>query len=337
MTMFMGSDGGILGVGTPEIITILLVGYFVLGAEDLYKLVKEIGKFVQNFRTLGTQATESFESSMEDSIDLQEMRKVQNELTDAFSFRRSINVDPSLDPFDVPVPNMDDIDVANVMATETTEMAATAGATAAAGVAVQDQKVKKRRRVMKKKKKSVVEDNNDNDGTIPDLDMTAAFTDNPPAPITTTPSAEENEAAELRAERMARLESGTQPKPKDANKEDGDDWYNQMAPTETDASDTDVEPMNRFQQQLAGDWNDQILANEDALSPMGTIMERLAILEQEKEAADARLQEEFQSRETLEQEYYQQKRDLLEQAAAEVQSAAYATEESSSPSTTSSS
>eukprot|EP00978_Attheya_sp_CCMP212_P029943 scaffold108445_cov42-Attheya_sp.AAC.1 len=201
-------------------------------------------------------------------------------------------------------------------------MAATAGATAA-GVAVQDQKVKKRRRVMKKKKKPVVDD-------IPDLDMTAAFTDNPPAPITTTPSEEENEAAELRAERMARLESGTQPQP-----EDGDDWYNQMAPPETDV---DVEPMNRFQQQLAGDWNDQILANDDdALSPMGTIMERLAILEEEKQAADARLQEEFQSRETLEQEYYQQKRDLLEQAAAEVQSAAYATEESSSPSTTSSS
>ena len=50
--------------------TILLVGYFVLGPSDLYKLVKEIGKFIQNVRTLGTEATKTFENTMESQLEL---------------------------------------------------------------------------------------------------------------------------------------------------------------------------------------------------------------------------------------------------------------------------
>ena len=96
----LGSDGGILGVGAPEIATILLVGYFVLGPSELYKLVKEIGKFVQNFRSLSTEATKSFESTMENQLELTELRKAQAELNDAFSFRRSINTDEMDDAFE---------------------------------------------------------------------------------------------------------------------------------------------------------------------------------------------------------------------------------------------
>ena len=47
---FLGSDGGILGVGAPELATIVLIGYFVLGPTELYKLTREIGKFITNFR-----------------------------------------------------------------------------------------------------------------------------------------------------------------------------------------------------------------------------------------------------------------------------------------------
>jgi hypothetical protein len=38
-------NSGILNVGTPEVAVILLVGYFVLGPQDLYKVVKQAGAF----------------------------------------------------------------------------------------------------------------------------------------------------------------------------------------------------------------------------------------------------------------------------------------------------
>lgn len=89
--MFLGNDGGILGVGAPEVAVIALVGYFILGPQDLYKLTKEVGKFIQSIRTLGTEATKNFEEGMENQLQLTELRKAQQDLTDAFSFRRSIN------------------------------------------------------------------------------------------------------------------------------------------------------------------------------------------------------------------------------------------------------
>ena len=66
---------------------------------DLYKLVKEIGKFIQNFRTLGTEAAKQFEGTMEDQLELTELRKAQAELSDAFSFRRSINTESGGEAF----------------------------------------------------------------------------------------------------------------------------------------------------------------------------------------------------------------------------------------------
>eukprot|EP00804_Cyclotella_cryptica_P009922 CCRYP_017356-RA/>CCRYP_017356-RA protein AED:0.34 eAED:0.36 QI:0/0.5/0.33/1/0.5/0.33/3/1222/192 len=82
---FLGTDGGILGVGAPEVAVTLVVGYVILGPSELYKLVKEIGKFIQNFRTLGAEATKSFEATMENQLELTELRKAQRELNEAFS------------------------------------------------------------------------------------------------------------------------------------------------------------------------------------------------------------------------------------------------------------
>ena len=76
------------------------MGYFVLGPTELYKLTKEIGKALQNFRSLSTEASKQFETSMEDQLDLQELRKAQRELDDAFNFRRSINTDETAEAFD---------------------------------------------------------------------------------------------------------------------------------------------------------------------------------------------------------------------------------------------
>jgi hypothetical protein len=81
----------------------------------------------------------------------------------------------------------------------------------------------------------------------------------------------------------------------------------------------------RFQAQLGSTWNDQILDKNEELSPLADIMDRLAILEEEKNAADARLQDEFRLREANEETFYKEKRKLLEEAAQQVQAAAYAT------------
>ncbi len=43
-------QGGVLGVGTPEVLVIAAVGYFLLGPEELYRLSKEIGKIVGQAR-----------------------------------------------------------------------------------------------------------------------------------------------------------------------------------------------------------------------------------------------------------------------------------------------
>merc|ERR1740139_1792678 len=81
------------GVGAPEVVIISLVGYFVLGPEELYKIVKEIGKLVTSFKTLSADATKNFEDSMENQLEISELRKAQRDLNDAFNFRRSINTE----------------------------------------------------------------------------------------------------------------------------------------------------------------------------------------------------------------------------------------------------
>ena len=101
---------------------VVLVGYFVLGPTELYKLTKEIGKALQNFRSLSTEASKQFETSMEDQLDLQELRKAQRELDDAFNFRRSINTDETAEAFDT----------ATEEAARAAEMAAASGTAAAA-------------------------------------------------------------------------------------------------------------------------------------------------------------------------------------------------------------
>jgi hypothetical protein len=90
---------------------------------------------------------------------------------------------------------------------------------------------------------------------------------------------------------------------------------------------------SRFQQQINGDWNSRILTNSDQLDPLSGIMEQLAVLEEEKLAADKRLQEEFRLREENEERFYREKRQLLEEAAADVQASVYASTASSTLST----
>ena len=114
--------------------------------------------------------------------------------------------------------------------------------------------------------------------------------------------AAEAEAEERRMERIGRLQ---------------DSINSQSSDQETEAASA------RFAAQLSGNWNGQILEKGDELSPLANIMERLALLEDEKQAADERLQEEFRLREENEERFYREKRKLLEEAAAQVQAKVY--------------
>eukprot|EP00547_Thalassionema_nitzschioides_P007649 CAMPEP_0194213198 /NCGR_PEP_ID=MMETSP0156-20130528/13575_1 /TAXON_ID=33649 /ORGANISM="Thalassionema nitzschioides, Strain L26-B" /LENGTH=320 /DNA_ID=CAMNT_0038941175 /DNA_START=289 /DNA_END=1251 /DNA_ORIENTATION=- len=290
LQMFLGSDGGILGVGAPEVATILLVGYFVLGPSDLYKVTKEIGKFVQNFRSLGTEASKTLTDSMESQLELEEIRKAQRQLNDAFSFRRSINVDDESEFSDV-----------------TPEQAA-----AAEPIKNLNKKSKKKIRVRKKKKpepEPVVQETEEVSNNIPDLDMTASFE-------------AADEAEKLRDERIERLASGQPEESSWFDSEELPSLSNGEGVSNPIPSSSEDES-NRFAQQLSGGWNESVLANEDNLGPLAQVMEKIALLEDERQATEARLEEEFRLRGEMEEKYYKKKRAILEDAAAEIQTAAY--------------
>lgn len=324
----LGSDGGILGVGAPEIATILVVGYFVLGPSELYKLVKEIGKFIQNFRSLSTEASKQFESTMENQLELTELRKAQSELNEAFSFRRSINTDETLDAFEN---------------TSFSEQAATAAAATATGTAAaattageEEGTVKKKRRLVRRKKKKVVAEEEEEVTNLereiameyPDLDM---LDEEPSADV----QSKINQEDKLRAERMERLSGGSSSSSSgdvDSTTTNEPDWFTaseQEIASEvlnTTPKDPAMEQYekSRFQSQLsAQDWNAQIMANEDALSPLAMVMQRLAILEEEKNAADRRLEEEYERRMENEDRFYLEKRRVLEEAIEDIQRDAF--------------
>jgi len=326
---FMGSDGGILGIGTPELFTILLVGYFILGPSDLYKLTKEIGNFVQSIRSLGTEASKTFETSMESQLQLDEIRKAQRELNEAFSFRRSINTDGTSAAFE-----NESQPVMQQPVAETVAATASAPATATDSEPVVKKK-KKRRRVVKKKQsvevpaepapvKSIFPD--DVESSLPDLDMYDAFPANEPMKDKKAPKTDESPTAS--SDWFADDANQTLPSLSSMVGEEMD-WLSSAVdesksePTLSSPAVPSAVDNQRFQAQLSGSWNDQVMQNEDSLAPLGMIMERLAILEEEKQAADCRLEEEFKSRTELEEKFYREKRKLLEESAATVQSEAY--------------
>ncbi len=302
----------------------------------MYKLVKEIGKFVQNFRTFTAEATSSIENNLESQLQLEEIRKAQRELNEAFSFRRSINVEADSDPFEVNaqsprMPEQTELGsstMAAAAATTTTTPVATAKVEEKEETVVPKKKIR-RRRIKKKVEVPVDKDNEEeeeqdwlqaiSDNTtnttvtknIPDLsmeeedDMMSESEENAAKSLREAneqlrQEAMEEEAAERRKERMERLQ------------------------TSATLSEEEMDVANaRFQAQLSGNWNNQILSKGEELNPMANIMDRLALLEQEKQAADERLQQEFRLREENEERFYREKRKLLEEAAAQVQAEVY--------------
>ena len=60
------------------------------------------------------------------------------------------------------------------------------------------------------------------------------------------------------------------------------------------------------------------------------VMKRLAILEEEKQAADSRLEEEYQRRMDNEDKFYLEKRKVLEEAIGDIQEGAFGSKEEES-------
>lgn len=323
---FMGSDGGLFGIGTPELFTIVLIGYFVLGPSDLYKLVKEIGKFIQNFQTFATEATATLENNMESQLQLEEIRKAQRELNDAFSFRRSINVEADSDPFAVNAQSPRQDDIMSQPAGET-EYDLSTGATAGAAVAP---KKKKMRRV-KRKKKPVAEPDEAVEGAT---DNVAFGVDTPSEELANDIPSElgiDEDLMEAENRAMEAIMNGSSEEDLKLEEQETSNLASQireqrmerLESAQSNDAVTSAE-QSRFQQQLSGDWNGQILANNEKLEPLAEVMNLLAVLEEEKLAADKRLQEEFKAREENEEKFYLEKRKVLEEAAANVQAQAYA-------------
>ena len=285
----------------------------MLGPSDLYALVKEIGKFVQNIRKLGTEATKTFEYTMESQIELKEIRRAQQELNDAFSFRRSINVDQGDDVFSNTAPGPQE-DITGMGVPESAVPAAAAGEAAAE---VPKKRKKKRKRVKKKQPA----DSEVSTGNVPDLDMSESFA-----------AAKTSEDSDWFAEGEDKFPSASEMAAQDREWLEG----SEEAAEATSSSKPAIEEkdpalasaeQSRFQQQLTGNWNQQVLGNEDKLEPLALIMQKLALLEEEKTAADKRLEEEFRERFQLEEDFYRKKREILEQSASEVQKDAYITME----------
>ena len=294
----LGSDSGLLGVGAPEVAVILLVGYFILGPSELYKLVKEIGKFIQNIRTLGTEAAKSFEGTMEDQLELKELRKAQSELNEAFGFRRSINTSEFRDAFD-----RTGATVATTTATAATT-AATGGldsSTDSGGgtiMAGDDEKSsdapKRKRRLVRRKKKVVVDETNEMDVPsseserggypntsfaleYPDLDMLDSAAD-------FESNSDNDDDLLLRAQRLERLQQSSTATTETASitsneeqeKEDNNmmDWFTASEEdiaskilNQSDNNDNVFEKQRSQSQLSADEWNAQIMAREDELSP----------------------------------------------------------------------
>ena len=84
-------QGGVLGVGTPEVLVIAAVGYFLLGPEELYRLSKEIGKVVGQAREYVTKSAAEWQATLDgETFEFKEVKEIQaaaQELQDAFNFR----------------------------------------------------------------------------------------------------------------------------------------------------------------------------------------------------------------------------------------------------------
>jgi len=473
LKMLLGSDPSFLGIGAPEIAVVALLGYFLLGPTELYKVTKTIGTTISSLQSQWTETSKTFTDGLEEQVQIEELRKASYELNEAFNFRGGSNSGNSGGGFGngfggglanafAPPQDLDlglDATPSSEVLDKIQEEAEAVGgggastALATATTAVAEAPPKKKRKVRRRKKKVVtpppvaVNDGDDSNDVVPDFkdSMEKNFGDwrgvSQPSGATTTPAAAANNiypdldyldttdldtmpdvsnnnndnsgggewnddeyAAQIekqrmerlnakegggwndnesdddyveriRKERLERLEAGMKqqqspseeiviPKTNVVGKTTKTDWFTPKSTpdsqplqqqvkssspdwftaTESDLADevlssqmdtTTTDPFldnnneqqqqqqqeqtNRFLAQTSGQWNESILTNQESLDPLAKIMERLALLEEERQMAEDRLTEEFRQKKDLDEFYYREKRSVLEEAAGVVQ------------------
>ena len=85
--MLLGSDPSFLGIGAPEIAVVALLGYFLLGPTELYKVTKTIGTTISSLQSQWTETSKTFTDGLEEQVQIEELRKASYELNEAFNFR----------------------------------------------------------------------------------------------------------------------------------------------------------------------------------------------------------------------------------------------------------
>lgn len=68
MGMFFAGTDTLLGVGTPEAVLILVVGYFVLGPVELFKITKQAGVLVGQLRDIGLGTVTNLGTIMDEQV-----------------------------------------------------------------------------------------------------------------------------------------------------------------------------------------------------------------------------------------------------------------------------
>lgn len=66
--MRMSFDSTILGVGGPELLLILVVGYFVLGPVELFRFTKQAGVIVGQLKDIGLGTATSLGNIMNQQV-----------------------------------------------------------------------------------------------------------------------------------------------------------------------------------------------------------------------------------------------------------------------------
>lgn len=64
-----GGGGGILGVGTPELVVIVMVAWVLLGPKRLYDVARQTGRIVGDLRRAADDARASFSEALGDEFD----------------------------------------------------------------------------------------------------------------------------------------------------------------------------------------------------------------------------------------------------------------------------
>ncbi len=64
----IGFDDTFFGVGGPEVVVVLVVGYFVLGPVELVKLVKQAGVLVGQLRDAGLGTVTNLTTIVDDQV-----------------------------------------------------------------------------------------------------------------------------------------------------------------------------------------------------------------------------------------------------------------------------